>query len=111
MSADWLAREGPFNGETAEQMARGVRERFQADLALSFTGIAGPDGGTEEKPVGSVWLGKADRRGSQSTRIQLLQERDRVRTAAVFHGLRWLMADWLQERCEKQLAGWVRNGS
>lgn len=107
VSADLLATDGPFNGETAEQMARGVRERFQADLALSFTGIAGPDGGSEEKPVGSVWLGKADSRGSQSTRIKLLPERDRVRTAAVSHGLRWLMEDWLKERYQGQLESWA----
>ncbi len=107
VSADWLASEGPFNGQTAEQMALGVKQRFQADLALSWTGIAGPDGGTKEKPVGSVWLGKADNRGCQSTQIKLLQERDRVRTAAVSHGLRWLMEDWLKARYRQQLENWA----
>ena len=107
VSAEWLASEGPFNGQTAEQMALGVKQRFQADLALSWTGIAGPDGGTEEKPVGSVWMGKADNQGCQSTQIKLLQERDRVRTAAVSHGLRWLMEDWLKQRYQRQLESWA----
>lgn len=107
VSADWLASEGPFNDETAKQMALGVRDRFQADLALSITGIAGPDGGTEDKPVGSVWLGKADSNGCRSTQIKLLQERDRVRTAAVSHGLRWLMEDWLKQRYQRQLESWA----
>tara|TARA_R110000787_G_scaffold60478_2_gene137170 strand:+ start:2221 stop:3492 length:1272 start_codon:yes stop_codon:yes gene_type:complete len=102
-----LEQNGPVTAATAEQMANGARQRFKSDLALSFTGIAGPDGGTQETPVGTVWMGKADADGCQSKKINLLQERDRVRTAAVYHGLNWLMEDWLRARCTQQIQAWT----
>lgn len=52
-----LAERGAVSAEVAEAMARGCRERFASDLAIAVTGIAGPDGGTAEKPVGLVYIG------------------------------------------------------
>jgi len=59
VSADSLKACGAVSEVVAQEMARGVRERVGADYGLSVTGIAGPTGGTEEKPVGTVFIGLA----------------------------------------------------
>jgi nicotinamide-nucleotide amidase len=63
VAADTLARHGAVSRETAEAMARGALACSPADLAVSITGIAGPGGGTETKPVGLVHFAAASRSG------------------------------------------------
>lgn len=59
VSEKTLAAHGAVSRETALEMAQGALSRSQAGIALAVTGIAGPDGGSEEKPVGLVWFGVA----------------------------------------------------
>ena len=78
---------GAVSGEVAAQMAEGVRKLLKADLAVSLTGIAGPDGGSDEKPVGLVWFGLATRNGVRAEKAIFRGDRARVREQAVVHAL------------------------
>jgi PncC family amidohydrolase len=66
---DTLAAHGAVSAQVARAMAEGARDRFGASLAGSVTGIAGPDGGSDDKPVGLTYLGVADERGIDIRRI------------------------------------------
>ena len=68
-------------------MAQGLRERSGADIAVSTTGIAGPTGGTKEKPVGLVYVGCADRYGVRVEKLQLTGSRERIRNLSALRAL------------------------
>lgn len=78
-----LLRCGAVSVEVALAMARGARERLGGDWAISITGVAGPEGGTEEKPVGTVHLGWAGPRGDGTSSRRFPGDRDGVRRRTV----------------------------
>ena len=89
-------RHGAVSENVAAQMADGVRRRLGADLGLSTTGVAGPSGGTPEKPVGTVWIGYADTGGASARRLQLAQDRllnKRLAAAALLDHVRKKLLD------------------
>jgi nicotinamide-nucleotide amidase len=79
VSQETLDKFGAVSSETAEEMARGMRERADTDYAISVTGVAGPDGGSEEKPVGTVWFGLADRENVETIKFVFPGDRYLVR--------------------------------
>ena len=82
-----LAAYGAVSEQTAREMAEGLRERSGADVAVATTGIAGPDGGTKEKPVGLVYVACASEAGTEVMRLQLTGTRARVRELASLRAL------------------------
>ncbi len=86
-----LEAHGAVSAQVAKAMAQGARARFEATLAASVTGVAGPDGGSEEKPVGLTYVGIADTEGADVRRLQLAGDRDAIRDAAAHAVLEWLI--------------------
>lgn len=77
-----LQQHGAVSKPIACAMAKGAVERSNADLALSITGIAGPNGGTNQKPIGTVWIGLADRHHATAQRFRFPGNRHAVRDRA-----------------------------
>lgn len=97
--ATTLQRCGAVSPETAIAMARGVRRLLRADLALSTTGIAGPTGGTPEKPVGLVYIALASELGEAVKEVRWGGNRKQNREQSVRAAL-----DWLQEHLLADMA-------
>ena len=90
--AETLAQFGAVSRETAEAMARGLLVMTPADWGVAVTGIAGPGGGSPEKPVGLVWIAWAQRGGSIESRyFQFDGSRDQVRSAAADAALQGML--------------------
>jgi nicotinamide-nucleotide amidase len=87
---------GAVSRETALEMSRGIRERAGASLGLSVTGIAGPSGGSPEKPVGTVWISIALERGNHASLFNFHGDRERVILGTSQAALHWLRAMLLQ---------------
>ena len=91
--SETLAQFGAVSEETASEMARGARTALGAGLALATTGIAGPDGGSAEKPVGLVWFALADETGAVTTRRATIPgDRTDIRQRATMQALALIWA-------------------
>ncbi len=82
VDADLIAARGAVSAEVAEAMADGVRRRADTDFGISVTGIAGPSGGTEEKPVGLVYIALADDAHVEHRKLMLPGDRHLIRWRA-----------------------------
>jgi nicotinamide-nucleotide amidase len=87
VSAEILNNCGAVSSECAAAMATGIREASGSDLGLSVTGIAGPDGGSEDKPVGTVFIALAAPDGCVTRRFQFHGARDQIRTLTAWSAL------------------------
>jgi nicotinamide-nucleotide amidase len=91
VSPEDLETHGAVSEPVARAMAEGVRTRLDASIGISTTGIAGPGGGSEAKPVGTVDVAVAPARGNFYKRLQLLGKRDTVRHAATMWALKLVL--------------------
>jgi PncC family amidohydrolase len=96
--ADVLAAYGAVSAETAAAMAAGVRERLHADIGVSDTGVAGPGGGTPQKPVGLVYLHAAGPEGELAAEFSVPADRETVRARAAVAALHLVRRLLLQSR-------------
>ena len=93
VDADLIARHGAVSAEVARAMASGALAHSPAGFAVAITGIAGPGGGSVDKPVGTVWLATAERGGlAESTLLHATGDRDEVRRRSVVRALELLLA-------------------
>jgi nicotinamide-nucleotide amidase len=88
-----ITTHGAISGETAMAMASGAIARARVDLAISITGLAGPGGGTADKPVGLIYFGVATRTGCRTERRVFAGDRNSVRHAALVVALEQLLAE------------------
>jgi len=86
-----LERHGAVSAETAKKMAEGARDAFGSDIAAAATGIAGPGGGTPEKPVGTVYIAAVRGKIMKCEKLELNGSRDDIRNAAAESVIRLLI--------------------
>jgi nicotinamide-nucleotide amidase len=87
---DLLAAVGAVSGPVAEKMAEGVRQISRSTLGLGVTGIAGPSGGSAEKPVGTVFIALASPRGTVSKKYQFWGDRAQIKSISAHTAIDWV---------------------
>ncbi len=91
VSQETLDRFTEYSAQTAEEMAEGVKTLSKADIGIATTGLAGPGGGTPERPVGLVYLGVSSKSGTFSVRLELgggtAADRERIREQSAYRAL------------------------
>ncbi len=100
-----IAAHGAVSSETARAMAKGARQAAGSDIALAVTGIAGPDGGTPEKPVGTVFIALATRSGCHAKGYRFSGGRDEVRTLTSFTAMDWIRRHLMSQLPPSPAAG------
>jgi nicotinamide-nucleotide amidase len=90
VSPETLANHGAVSAETAEALARGARSALSSDIGISITGIAGPGGGSAEKPVGLVWFGLSDGVTTESRYRVMPGDRESIRERSAYFALSML---------------------
>jgi nicotinamide-nucleotide amidase len=85
-----LSAHGAVSEATALAMARGCLERSGADYAAAITGVAGPNGGSPEKPVGTVWIGVASKDRAHARLVSLRGDRNSIRWRSAYWALNQL---------------------
>jgi PncC family amidohydrolase len=95
VSWDTLNTKGAVSRETVLEMARGIRNLMNGDVAMSISGIAGPGGGMPEKPVGTTWIGLVTPDGEWAKVFHFSGDREQNKVSAVEAALK-LLLDYLQ---------------
>jgi PncC family amidohydrolase len=101
VSWDTLNSRGAVSRETVLEMARGTRRVLSTDIGVSVSGIAGPGGGTEEKPVGTTWIALVADEGEWAKLFHFSGDRAQIKDAAADEALQFLL-DYLEGRLEKR---------
>lgn len=98
VNAETLERNGAVSEAVVNEMAAGALQAADADFAISVSGVAGPDGGTEEKPVGTVWFGFTDKQGGAFAQtMRFSGDRNAVRLQSVHFALQTLLDTFLKK--------------
>jgi nicotinamide-nucleotide amidase len=92
--ASLIAAQGAVSAEVAEKMAEGVRRLSHTTLGLAITGIAGPGGGSEQKPIGTVFIALASPQGTVSRRYQFSGDRSQIKIISAYTAI-----DWIRRYC------------
>lgn len=91
VDTETLEKHGAVSEQTAREMAQGALEHSHAQISVAITGIAGPGGGTEEKPVGTIWFAWSDKKNTIARKELFSGDRYAIRQQAVITALKGLL--------------------